>query len=983
MHMNAGPRSLTQALTLQPPCRTRIGQRPEDGTRRQMLTGALTVAILLAGVSTAIGWMRAATLDDAGRATQELARALGDQTERSMQAIDLLVRGAVAHLADVTPPGDQLPADLTMEAYHRTLRAQLAQLPQLEALGLVDSNGQVVNSTRIWPPAPLNVADRDYFQVSQFASRTRAYIGRPVQSRATGEWSIYLSHRVENSEGAFLGAVVGTLSLRYVEQFFEAVLSRPGSSVRLLRRQGGLLASHPHQDSPIPMSANAPEDWERLLAAGGGTVRLPADASSPARIASFKALEGYPLVMEVAMTEDAVLAGWQRQATGIVGGTLAAALLITVLSRLADKRFAALARSRAALAQHNQELEGARTQLEQQAADLAAAAAALRRSQQREAQQADTLTTALENINQGLMMVDACGTVAVCNQRAIDLLDLPPELMARHPKFTDVLNHQWQANEFSATCSAERMFNRTDDHLSAPYVYERIRPNGSAIEVRSQPLPGGGVVRTYTDITERRADHARIQHAAHHDGLTGLPNRACLMERLDGAVQAARAAAAAGHAASLAVLTLDLDRFKPVNDTHGHAVGDRLLAGIAARMARVAHPAMVARMGGDEFAIVQDTTSVDAASLDATALDAGQLDDAQLDATHPGAAAALAARLIAAVAEPFDIDGHRLSVGLSIGIATFPDSGKDAAELGRNADIALYRAKDSGRNTFRVFDPTMDRQQQARFLLEQDLRAAVAPPGPYGNFHLDFQPVFDMRSTNARHGKVAGFEALLRWPHPSRGLVSPAEFVPLAEATGLILPLGRWVLEAACQEAARWPAPLRVAVNLSPLQFREDGLLQAVTAALARTGLPPERLELEVTEGLLLEDSGEVLQTMYALQDLGISISLDDFGTGHAGLSYLRRFPFDKVKIDRSFIHNLREDSQSGAIVEAILLLARRLGLDVVAEGVETEAQLNLLRHLHCPMVQGYLTGRPMAAADARRLAGCSEAHLAAPGAAA
>ena len=359
------------------------------------------------------------------------------------------------------------------------------------------------------------------------------------------------------------------------------------------------------------------------------------------------------------------------------------------------------------------------------------------------------------------------------------------------------------------------------------------------------------------------------------------------------------------------------------------------------------------------------------------------MDDAQLDATHPGAAAALAARLIAAVAEPFDIDGHRLSVGLSIGIATFPDSGKDAAELGRNADIALYRAKDSGRNTFRVFDPTMDRQQQARFLLEQDLRAAVAPPGPYGNFHLDFQPVFDMRSTNARHGKVAGFEALLRWPHSSRGLVSPTEFVPLAEATGLILPLGRWVLEAACQEAARWPAPLRVAVNLSPLQFREDGLLQAVTAALARTGLPPERLELEVTEGLLLEDSGEVLQTMYALQDLGISISLDDFGTGHAGLSYLRRFPFDKVKIDRSFIHNLREDSQSGAIVEAILLLTRRLGLDVVAEGVETEVQLNLLRHLHCPMVQGYLTGRPMAAADARRLAGCSKAHLAAPGAAA
>ena len=974
--MNAEARSLTQALALQQPSQTRRSGQPGDGARRQVLAGALTIAILLACVTTAVGWMRAAALDDAGLATQELARALGDQTERSLQALDLVVRGAVAHLADVTPPGDQLPADLGMEPYHATLRSQLARLPQAEALSVFDANGQMVSSTRGWPVLPMTVADHDYFQVLRVASRTQAYIGRPVQSTVTGEWIILLSHRIENSEGAFLGAVVGTLSLHYVEHFFEAVLSRPGSSVRLLARNGALLASHPHQDHPVPMSANAPEDWERLLAAGGGTVRLDADAGSPARIASFKALEGYPLVMEVALAEDAVLAGWNRLATGIMGGTLAAAFLITGLSHVADRRFTALVRSRAALAQHNQELERARARLEQQAADLAAAAAALQRSEQREALQAATLTTALENIDQGLMMVDACGTVAVCNQRAVDLLDLPPELMARHPQFTDVLNHQWQANEFSATSSAERLFSRTDDHLSALHVYERVRPNGTAIEVRSHPLPGGGVVRTYSDITERRAVHARIQHAAHHDSLTGLPNRACLMERLDGAVQAARDAAAAGQAASLAVLTLDLDRFKPINDTHGHAVGDRLLAGIAARMTRVAHPAMVARMGGDEFAIVQDA----AAGVGYPGV--GYPGVGHPGASQPGAAAALAAQVIAAVSEPFDIDGHRLSVGLSIGIATFPDSGQDASELGRNADIALYRAKDSGRNTFRVFDPTMDRQRQARFLLEHDLRAAVAPPGPHGNFRLDFQPMFDIRGAGARHGTVAGFEALLRWPHPGRGLVSPAEFVPLAEATGLILPLGRWVLEAACQEAARWPAPLRIAVNLSPLQFREDGLLQAITATLARTGLPPERLELEVTEGLLLEESGEVLQTMYALQALGISISLDDFGTGHAGLSYLRRFPFDKVKIDRSFIHNLRNDTQSGAIVEAILLLTRRLGLDVVAEGVETQAQLDLLRHLHCPMVQGYLTGRPMPAVDARRLAGCT-AQAAAPGAAA
>ena len=852
------------------------------------------IGILLCCVGTAIAWMRTATLADAGLATQELGRALAEQTDRSMQTLDLVARDVVARLADATAPGGALPPALDTLAYHRALRAQLDRLPQANSIGLLDANGQLVNSTHSWPPPVVNAGDRDYFQVLKFGSRSRAFIGRPVRSRVTGKTTIYLARRVENSEGTFLGVVFDTLSLRYVEHLFEAVISRPGSSIALLRRDGTLLARYPHRDSVIPMSDTAPEEWERLLAAGGGTVRLPADADSPARIASFKALDGYPLVMEVAVTEEAALAGWRRQAGAILAGTLVAVAALLLLMRVALRQFAALARSRAALAAHNQELEGARTRLEDQAAALAATAAALQRSQQREAQQAATLTTALENIDQGLMMVDAGGTVAVCNQRAIDLLDLPPELMARAPLFTEVLHHQWQANEFSAPCSAERQFSRADTHASAPHIYERVRPNGNAIEVRSQPLPGGGIVRTYTDITGRRAAHARIQHIAHHDALTGLANRARLAEHLAQAVQAARAAAADAQGrgqGGLALLTLDLDRFKPINDTHGHAVGDRLLAGIAARLTAIAGRApaahtpglntLVARMGGDEFAIVQD----------ASRTGAGQ----------PGSAAALASQLIAAMAEPFDIDGHRLVVGLSIGIATFPDSGQDAAELGRNADVALYRAKESGRNTFRVFDPAMDRQQQDRFLLEHDLRAAIAAPGPQGNFHLVFQPVFDIRGRGP-HGAVNGFEALLRWPHPGRGPVSPAAFVPLAEATGLILPLGRWVLEAACQEAATWPSRLRVAVNLSPLQFREDGLLQAVTAILTRTGLPPERLELEVTEGLLLEDSGEVLQTMYALQDLGISISLDDFGTGHAGLSYLRRFPLRQGQ-DRPLLH--------------------------------------------------------------------------------
>jgi len=614
----------------------------------------------------------------------------------------------------------------------------------------------------------------------------------------------------------------------------------------------------------------------------------------------------------------------------IFGGSLCAAACMALLLYAAARQFDTLRRSRAALSQRNEELERASLQLETQAANLAQAAEALRESERREAENADTLQTVLENIDQGLMMVDADHRVAVYNQRVLEMLDLPDDLLAKRPRFDDVLAYQRDKGEFATADPQPDGFMQGGGLIGQPHVYERKRPNGRVIEVRNLLLQGGGLVRTYSDITERKAADARIRFVAHHDGLTLLANRGVLQDHLEQAV-----AACAATADDLALLYLDLDRFKPINDMHGHAVGDQLLIEVAQRMrGMVREEDLVARMGGGEFAIVQTAVG------------------------QPAAAASLAQRLIEAISDPFLFNGMRMTIGLSLGIAVYPVSGVNAADLRRNADVALYRAKESGRNTYRFFDAAMDARQQARFQMEQDLRDAVG----LKSFHVMYQPI-----SNTETGAVVGFEALLRWTHPTLGAVGPEEFVTLAELNGLIVPLGSWVMETACAEAAGWPACRRVAVNLSPLQFRQGNLTDEVIGILRRTGLAPDRLELEVTEGVLLEDSGPVLQTMHALQALGVSITLDDFGTGHASLSYLRRFPFDKLKIDKSFVRNLPVDPQSGAIVEAVLLLSRRLGLDVVAEGVETQAQLDMLRELRCPLVQGFLKGRPMSAEAAQR----------------
>jgi diguanylate cyclase (GGDEF)-like protein/PAS domain S-box-containing protein len=433
------------------------------------------------------------------------------------------------------------------------------------------------------------------------------------------------------------------------------------------------------------------------------------------------------------------------------------------------------------------------------------------------------------------------------------------------------------------------------------------------------------------DVTDRKQAEEQIFHIAHHDALTGLPNRIQYNERLEQELEAIESGA------SLAVLYLDLDHFKNVNDTLGHSMGDELLKTAADRLRScVRQTDIIARLGGDEFAIIQ--TGIDQASD----------------------AAGLACRIQEAISAPFDLDGLHAVTNVSIGISLAPMNASLSADLMKQADMALYHAKAAGRNAYRFFEPQMDAIMRARRRIESSLREAIVD----GGLELQYQPVVRVADE-----AIVGMEALLRWRHAERGMLMPAEFIPVAEETGLIVPLGEWVLRQACADAAKWPADIKVAINLSPAQFKDRSLMQVIMSALAASGLPPARLELEITEELLLQDDENTLARLKQLRELGVQIVMDDFGTGYSSLNYLRRFPLDKIKIDQAFVGGLSDgNAVSAAIVQAVVGIAKVLRVRTTAEGIETQEQLRLVKALGCTEVQGFLFGTPMPAGELPRL---------------
>ncbi|KAB2919095.1 MAG: EAL domain-containing protein [Hyphomicrobiaceae bacterium] len=555
----------------------------------------------------------------------------------------------------------------------------------------------------------------------------------------------------------------------------------------------------------------------------------------------------------------------------------------------------------------------------------------LRRAKARLNAQNLQLDAALNHMVQGLAMFDGEQRLQVCNGRYADLYGLSESQLAPGTPLGEVLDERVATGHLSQEGADQLMqaMLRARDVGNAEQIAMAFG-DGRCVCVTVQPTVGGGTVTTHQDITEQRRAEAKIVYMALHDQLTGLPNRVLLNERLEHALtRVKRGEVVATH-------LIDLDHFKTVNDTLGHPAGDKLLEMVADRLrGLVRETDTIARMGGDEFAIVQVAIS------------------------SPADATSLAHRLIEVVSEPYEIEGQQVIIGTSVGIAIGPQDGMSPEQLIRNADQALYRAKSDGRRTFCFFEPEMDAQMQQRRATEYDLRKALGA----GEFELHYQPV-----VNLERNRISGCEALIRWRHPKKGLVLPGQFIPLAEEIGFIGPLGDWVLKEACAAAARWPGDLRIAVNLSLAQVRSPRLVQTVTEALAASGLAAERLELEITETALLDNGEATLATLYQLREVGVHIVMDDFGTGYSSLSQLQSFPFDKIKIDRSFVRDIAEGVGSLNIVRAVVALAHGLGMTTTAEGVETQAQMEAVRAEGCTEMQGYLFARPLPLQDVEKL---------------
>ncbi|NEU95987.1 EAL domain-containing protein [Bradyrhizobium sp. UFLA 03-164] len=540
------------------------------------------------------------------------------------------------------------------------------------------------------------------------------------------------------------------------------------------------------------------------------------------------------------------------------------------------------------------------------------------------------LITAVNNIPQGLVLYDASARIIICNRPYIEMFGLSPDVAKPGCTMQRLIAHRQETGSFDG--DVDEFCDAIIRNVKLGKATRQLTqaPGGRAIEIVNTPLPDGGWVATIEDITERTRTENKIAHMAHYDALTDLPNRVLFRQRLEQSLRAI------GPDEQLAVMYIDVDEFKSVNDALGHQIGDELLRAIADRLRScLGQSDVAARLGGDEFAVIQTAVRDQTQTMQ------------------------LLAAIYQAIRQPIECSGHLITTDASIGIAVAPADGLELDQLLRNADLALYGAKSDGRRTYRFFEAGMDARAKARRSLELELRQAIVD----GSFELHYQPLLHLEDS-----RVSCCEALLRWRHPERGTISPADFIPVAEDTGLINDLGHWVLNTACREAVNWPDHIHVAVNVSPIQFKSETLALNVAAALAASGLAPSRLELEITEAVLIRDDEAALDILHQLRELGVRIALDDFGTGYSSLSYLQRFPFDKIKIDRAFVKDLAGTGASSTIVQAVVNIAAASDMTTTAEGVETEQQRNLLRVIGCTEMQGYLFSRPVPDVEIRKL---------------
>jgi diguanylate cyclase (GGDEF)-like protein len=862
-----------------------------------IMGGVLLIATIVIGTAVTVWSFRERALGNSERELENTVLLLARHFDREISDFEAVQKDIVRRMdaLRITTPED-FRRQWSSEEFHANLEAVAAGHPDDAGINVFDADGQLINSSQYWPVHPVSIADRGHFKDLAADKGSPAVVFAPLRSRFTGKWTTVVSSRVTGPDGQFLGVVTRGITPATFERFFESLELGQDASIAVLHRDGTMLARYPHVEEMIGRSMRGSPAQRLLSKADHGSLRLISPVDGEDRLASTRALGQFPLFFIATKTVTSALTDWRAQtqllviAAGLAALALGATLLLIVrkLSR-----------------QHEN-------------------------SERRLALEKERLDTAINNMTQGLLLYDADARVVLCNHRYLELYNLSPDVVKPGYRFRDLIALRKQTGSFNgdidAFCSA--VLRNVAEKRGTQNIVETA--DGRSVLIVNQPLANGGWVATQEDITERIRAEKKIAHLAHYDALTDLPNRTLFRQHL------ARELDRTKRGEQLAVLYIDIDEFKSVNDSLGHPVGDELLKAVACCLRNcIRETDFVARLGGDEFAVVQTGVRQPSDVLD------------------------LVNRIYQSLREPCNCLGHQVATDASIGIAMAPDDGDDLDQLLKNADLAMYGAKADGRRTYRFFEPEMDARVKARRMLELDLRQAIAEDA----FELNYQPVVNLRSN-----KVVGCEALLRWKHPVRGMVSPAEFIPIAEETGLICQIGDWVLATACAEAASWPAGIKVAVNVSPVQFRSQAFELKVAKALATSGLPAARLELEITEAVLIRDNEAALATLQHLSALGVRIALDDFGTGYSSLSYLQRFPFDKIKIDRSFVEAIAESEGSSAIVQAVIGIAMARNMTTTAEGVETEQQKDMLRSLGCTEMQGFLFSRAQPAAEIRML---------------
>ncbi len=992
-----------------------------------VLCGSFLIVSIIVGTVVMVGEFREVALRNSERELENTVQLLTHHFDQQFQDSDIIGRNLISQMqfAEVASP-ELFKSTFSTIEQHSKLKSRVSALSYGGDVFIFGADGVAVNSSGAWPPRNVSIEDRAYFR--DFKTNPQMTVAmEPVRSHFTGNWTTILAYRLSRPDGTFLGVMTRRVDPASFEKFFASIALGNGAAISMFHRDGTMLARHPHVDSMIGQNFKSAPLMSRILAKGGNqTIRLLSPIDGKERLGSASELRHFPLVVISTRTVEFALADWRAQTRFLVAAACLSACVIAVLLFVIVRRMTKQhEEAQRRLEEEKHRLDTALNNMIQGlvlydasqrvvvynqryidmyglSTDVVKPGARfhdiIRHRKETGSFKGDIdefCSTVLRNVAEGRVtssMLESndgrCvhivnrplpqgGWVATMEDMT-ERRELEQERDRNYAFLRQIIDHipsqitvkdardrrYLLANRVAETQfglprsaivgkTAADIFPREsaeiiaadddrtlqsgdglflDEHSWESQGLGRRFITSKRIGIRDQNGEARYIINVVDDVTDRRRADEKIAHLAHYDPLTDLPNRVLFREQVE------RELRRASRGEEFALLYIDIDEFKGINDSLGHHVGDELLKVVAGRLKScIRETDLVARLGGDEFAVIQ--TSI------------GGVDDV----------VRFVKRIHEAIRQPYHCGGHQLSTDASIGIAVAPRDGTDLDQLIKNADLAMYGAKSNGRRTHRFFEPAMDASARARLVMQQDLRQALVD----GSFEIHYQPVVDLRS-----GEVTGCEALLRWRHPERGMISPAEFIPIAEDTGLIVELGEWVLKTACAEAAGWPPHVRLAVNVSPVQLKTPGLALKIAAALAASGLPADRLEIEITEAVLIRDDETALTILHQLRALGVRIGLDDFGTGYSSLSYLKRFPFDKIKIDRCFVSDIAEIEGSSAIVQAVVNIAASCSMTTTAEGVETEQQRARLCALGCTEMQGYLFSAPKPAAEVRHLFG-------------